>query len=120
MIIVVKLKLFILTQFGGNRMLGVFWLTTDCNMKCIYCYEGNEKKKMYMNEETIDKAIEFLMTRAKELKDKRMNIEFHGGEPLLAYKSMESIVYKLRAKCDMEEIELRFGCTTNATLLKIQ
>lgn len=57
MIIVVKLKLFILTQFGGNRMLGVFWLTTDCNMKCIYCYEGNEKKKMYMNEETIDKAI---------------------------------------------------------------
>lgn len=72
---------------------------------------------MYMNEETIDKAIEFLMTRAKELKDKRMNIEFHGGEPLLAYKSMESIVYKLRAKCDMEEIELRFGCTTNATLL---
>lgn len=117
MIIVVKLKLFILTQFGGNRMLGVFWLTTDCNMKCIYCYEGNEKKKMYMNEETIDKAIEFLMTRAKELKDKRMNIEFHGGEPLLAYKSMESIVYKLRAKCDMEEIELRFGCTTNATLL---
>lgn len=56
-------------------MLGVFWLTTDCNMKCIYCYEGNEKKKMYMNEETIDKAIEFLMTRAKELKDKRMNIE---------------------------------------------
>ena len=30
---------------------------------------------------------------------------------------MESIVYKLRAKCDMEEIELRFGCTTNATLL---
>lgn len=103
MIIVVKLKLFILTQFGGNRMLGVFWLTTDCNMKCIYCYEGNEKKKMYMNEETIDKAIEFLMTRAKELKDKRMNIEFHGGEPLLAYKSMESIVYKLRAKCDMEE-----------------
>lgn len=47
MIIVVKLKLFILTQFGGNRMLGVFWLTTDCNMKCIYCYEGNEKKKMY-------------------------------------------------------------------------
>lgn len=71
MIIVVKLKLFILTQFGGNRMLGVFWLTTDCNMKCIYCYEGNEKKKMYMNEETIDKAIEFLMTRAKELKDNR-------------------------------------------------
>lgn len=48
MIIVVKLKLFILTQFGGNRMLGVFWLTTDCNMKCIYCYEGNEKKKMYV------------------------------------------------------------------------
>ena len=73
MIIVVKLKLFILTQFGGNRMLGVFWLTTDCNMKCIYCYEGNEKKKMYMNEETIDKAIEFLMTRAKELKDKRIS-----------------------------------------------
>lgn len=94
MIIVVKLKLFILTQFGGNRMLGVFWLTTDCNMKCIYCYEGNEKKKMYMNEETIDKAIEFLMTRAKELKDKRMNIEFHGGEPLLAYKSMEMKIIK--------------------------
>ena len=69
MIIVVKLKLFILTQFGGNRMLGVFWLTTDCNMKCIYCYEGNEKKKMYMNEETIDKAIDDACKRIERQKN---------------------------------------------------
>lgn len=98
-------------------MLGVFWLTTDCNMNCIYCYEGAEKKRAYMNEEIIDKAIEFLVTHAKKLGDKKMNIEFHGGEPLLAYKSMKSIVYKLREKCDMENINVKFGCTTNATLL---
>lgn len=22
------------------------YLTDDCNMKCNYCYEGNEKKKI--------------------------------------------------------------------------
>lgn len=52
-------------------MLGVFWLTTDCNMNCIYCYEGAEKKRAYMNEEIIDKAIEFLVTHAKNWEIRR-------------------------------------------------
>lgn len=42
-------------------MLGVFWLTTDCNMKCIYCYEGTEKSKLYMSDKIANDSIEFLI-----------------------------------------------------------
>ena len=98
-------------------MLGIFWLTTDCNMQCIYCYEGNNKTKLYMDKECSDKAIYFLIKQMKNKNDKRLNIEFHGGEPLLAYERLVDIVGKAKKICAEEDINLRFGCTTNATLL---
>lgn len=98
-------------------MLGVFWITTDCNMKCVYCYEGAEKNKSYMNKKVADDAIEFLIKQSKKLNDTELDIDFHGGEPLLAYDIMEKLVYKLKTRCMREGINVKFGCTTNATLL---
>ena len=27
----------------------VIWVTTDCNMKCKYCYEGQNKKHLKLD-----------------------------------------------------------------------
>ena len=29
------------------------YLTDDCNMKCNYCYEGNEKNKSVLSEDKL-------------------------------------------------------------------
>ncbi|MSS64755.1 radical SAM/SPASM domain-containing protein [Velocimicrobium porci] len=98
-------------------MLGVFWITTDCNMNCVYCYEGNNKKKFYMNRTIIKEAIDFLIDKMLEIDDEKLTIDFHGGEPFLAYDSICEIVENVKQKCHKIGINVRFGCTTNATLL---
>lgn len=98
-------------------MLGVFWITSDCNMQCIYCYEGNDKKKEYMSSNTVDKAITFLVENMAKKSDKSLKIEIHGGEPFLAFDLMKYLVKTAKKSCEQENIELTIGCTTNATLL---
>lgn len=36
------------------------WVTSDCNLKCKYCYEG-EKNTIKMNKKIVDDAISFGM-----------------------------------------------------------
>lgn len=100
-----------------NKMLGVFWLTTDCNMKCVYCYEGSAKGKLYMSDKVANDSIEFLIKQCKRLNDEELNIDFHGGEPLLAYNLIVKLVEKFKERCADEGIKVKFGCTTNGTLL---
>ncbi len=101
-------------------MLGVFWLTTDCNLDCVYCYEGKKKKKYYMTNDIAIQSIEFLLHQCIKKNKKRINVEFHGGEPFLAYEEIYKITQIMIEKSKSLGIEVRFGCTTNATLLSIE
>ena len=56
------------------------YITTDCNLKCQYCYEDYHNHYQ-LNEKTLVDSLEFIMNygdRGKVL------IDFLGGEPLLA------------------------------------
>lgn len=33
------------------------YLTDDCNMKCNYCYEGNEKNKSVLSEDKLKTVV---------------------------------------------------------------
>lgn len=91
-------------------------LNLDCNLACTYCYEGSLKGKRYMAAETADRLVAFLeqkhLARGKDL-----NIHFHGGEPLLGTKLIESISTRLGSAA--AAVQRRFGFTliTNGTLL---
>lgn len=98
-------------------MLGVFWITSDCNMKCIYCYEGNDKKKLYMSKDIVERSLDFLVKTMKQIGDNELKIEIHGGEPFLAFELMKYLVESAKKKCEDTGIGLVIGCTTNATLL---
>lgn len=55
------------------------YITTDCNLKCQYCYEDYHNHYQ-LNEKTLVDSLEFIMNygdRGKVL------IDFLGGEPLL-------------------------------------
>ena len=37
------------------------YLTDDCNMKCNYCYEGNEKNKSVLSEDKLKTVLQYII-----------------------------------------------------------
>ncbi len=82
-------------------MLLVLSLTSDCNLRCVYCYARGGERKEYMKLSTAKKAIE-------EHYSERLKVQFTGGEPLLNYRLIRRLA---------ERYEARFSVQTNGTLL---
>ena len=94
-----------------------FILTENCNLRCVYCFEKNTRAvHQYMNEETAFKMIDFLFDNAIKANEKRVNITFFGGEPMLCTDLMISM---LRYGVDKERktgIKAKFSIITNGTI----
>ena len=58
-------------------------LTNQCNLRCRYCSEGDSEDDNYLSFELGKKMIDELPELLEFRHDKRVNILWHGGEPLL-------------------------------------
>lgn len=70
--------------------------TSDCNMRCIYCYSNGGDSKKYVSWATAKKALDFIMDQLPN-DQKNFYITFHGGgEPTLNFdlikKCMEYVI----------------------------
>lgn len=92
------------------ELVFIIWVTTACNFNCSYCYEGNNKKALFMSESTADKTVDFIVKKCEEEKIVRCNIVFHGGEPTLNMKAIKSICKSIKEKL---ACETNFEITTN-------
>lgn len=97
-------------------MTTTLWVTTNCNLNCKYCYEGEDKLNKVMSKEIIDKSIDFTLNNSKSYEE-RIIIAIHGGEPFLAFDKMQYIVSTFKSKCKESGKKAIFLTTTNATLL---
>ncbi len=80
--------------------------TIDCNFKCFYCYEQNEKKSM--SPEVEKKLIEFI----RSYKDvEKVDITWYGGEPLMKFNSIKRITEELK------NVNVVYQLITNGYLL---
>lgn len=98
-------------------MQASFWLTSFCNMKCVYCYEGENKKKEKMNKQVIDQALNLVITHMNTINDKYLWIVLHGGEPFMAFREMQYLVPKAKVLAAESGISISFSTTSNGTLL---
>jgi sulfatase maturation enzyme AslB (radical SAM superfamily) len=88
-------------------------ITNACNLQCRYCYETNknapsvdvESIKIVIKNEILNNSFGF----------NRFLINFHGGEPFLAFPKMVEIVEWVLHS--FPDIDITFTCTTNGTLL---
>ena len=91
----------------------------DCNLRCKYCFASTGDfgtgYRMTMNVETAKKAIDFVIARS----GKRHNIEvdFFGGEPLMAMDTVKATVDYARSLEKEHNKNFRFTITTNGILL---
>ena len=88
-------------------------VTNACNLHCSYCYETN-KNAPSVDICKVEEALTEEFTRRSE-GFTRFLVNFHGGEPFLAFEKMKTIVeWMLGTFADKDII---FTCTTNGTML---
>ena len=85
------------------------WVTYECNMNCRYCYE-KEKKREYLDKKLSNKIIEFIQKYQLET---GLQINFHGGEPLLNFDIIKNLVIKVKRLYP----QTKFSLTTNMLLM---
>lgn len=103
----------------ANSILDVTLLTTlSCNFACSYCYEGGlTKGKKQMSPGTADNTIAWIKARALENHVSRIEIQYHGGEPLMNIPVIEKVGRDLAAFCAEKGIKLRCHMVSNGYLL---
>lgn len=99
------------------------WITTACNLRCTYCYEGIEKAAMFLTKLQAEKVVDYIQKKIiqreleKESKVIKLYIELHGGEPLLNFQGLKEFV-EIADKV-LGEYDISYQMTTNGTLLNV-
>jgi len=95
----------------------VIHVTKECNCNCKYCYE-KDKESIYCKEE-IEDLINNIYNFAGH--NKRFNIEFLGGEPMLAFDNIKSAyewIELTERNTSFNNIVNTIYITTNGTILE--
>ena len=91
----------------------------DCNLRCRYCFASTGDfgtgHRMTMDFETAKKAIDFVEERSG--KRRNIEIDFFGGEPLMAMDTVRRTVEYARSLEEKHDKCFRFTITTNGMLL---
>ena len=106
----------------SRRMSGLSVnITTRCNLGCSYCiYGGSYSRyrkltKTTMSWPTAKNMLDFLIERSRV--SDRIQLDFFGGEPLLAFKLMDRCVDYLKAGVAARGTQILVTIASNGTIL---
>ncbi|WP_460425725.1 radical SAM protein [Azotobacter armeniacus] len=92
--------------------------TFSCNLGCNYCFVG--KKKGLMNRETEHEVISFVKSHLESGNIPAFSVDWFGGEPLLAKRSIGRLSSTFIELCAEKAIPYRAQLITNGTLLNAE
>ncbi len=90
----------------------------DCNLRCKYCFAATGDfgtGRLLMDIETAKAAIDFVIARSGARRN--IEVDFFGGEPLMAMGVVKATVEYARSKEAESGKHFRFTITTNGVLL---
>lgn len=90
-------------------------LTTACNLRCVYCSEG-DKTAIYLKEALLQKMIDELPALLEDKGETSVEILWHGGEPLLVGKEYLN-KWMQYAQSKLKKYDVRFLMQTNGYLI---
>ncbi|MFH1594122.1 MAG: radical SAM protein [Candidatus Omnitrophota bacterium] len=91
--------------------------TYACNFGCVYCFEESVKDKVFLNKETSDLTVKWLIRRAQNKGFKRIHIVYYGGEPLLNIDPIYNISQRMHEWTEENGIDFTFSMITNGSLV---
>lgn len=90
--------------------------TYTCNLACPYCYEaGRNASGAVMDESTQDRIIAFAKLAFDAEPYERIEVQWYGGEPMLAPEAIEHISEGLMAFCEEHGLGYSANMVSNAT-----
>lgn len=89
-------------------------LTQNCQMRCVYCFEGAKEKKNIQTQ-TMGNILSFLESRIGRCR--KLRVTWFGGEPLLAYSRLKKLSTEMMNFCKLHGIEYSADITTNGFAL---
>jgi len=91
--------------------------TYACNFRCVYCFEESVKDDVFLDKDTSDLIIKWIIQRAEQRKFKRIFLVYYGGEPLLNIRPIYDISWHLTEWAQKTGVEFGFGIITNGSLI---
>jgi len=95
--------------------------TYGCNLRCPYCYQGQEKNPIRMGESGADRVLNFMESEIAKLCASNsvdsIDVNFFGGEPLLDKDGVVRFCDGAAMLAERMHLPIRFDMTTNFTLL---
>ena len=93
-------------------------MTMDCNFRCIYCFEGLEKEKIYINDTIRTRVFKFIENILNENKNINVvSITLFGGEPLMKFEDNYTFFRKIKNLCIEKEKTFITSIVTNGSLI---
>lgn len=105
------------TRFSPLVLNGVIIPSTDCDLRCTYCYQEGAKRGYYMKKDVQDKILEWYKRRIEKDRPKQIFWAFFGGEPLLNIEAVNYLVKNMKKYCDKKNVIFQFSIITNGTNL---
>ena len=106
-----------MSRFNTKRLSLTIAPTSDCNFRCVYCFEQNSIRKEYMSKETMNHIINLVKSKSEEIK--HLSITWYGGEPILALNQIEYMTESFLKICNENKIKYYSDIVTNGYLLNI-
>lgn len=106
---------------SADTLTIVFIPTYNCNLRCPYCYEGNDKNKKIIALKNIEAIIEFTKDRIeqsqKAMPIRALEVSLYGGEPMLAKKELRYFCEKMKTIAQKYKLPIYYDMVSNLTLL---
>lgn len=83
---------------GGVAKTITFIVTKDCQLACKYCYLVGKNDKERMSWEVAKKAVDYILSREDDFREKSVVWDFIGGEPFLEIDLIDKICDYLKAE----------------------
>ena len=106
-------------KFGGDALLLTIAPTLGCNMRCPYCFENKNGKRM--SAEIQSQVLEFVKAKLNADKNVRaVSVSWYGGEPLLEKKTIYALSKELIQICNDRGLNYSATVITNGALLDLE
>lgn len=107
------------SRFNTKVLALTIAATSDCNFRCIYCYEKNSMKSgSKMTDETKENLMKFIEEQLDTTE--QLSINWYGGEPLLVMDIIEDMSGRLIKLCEEKGVAYTAGIVTNGYLLSTE
>lgn len=91
--------------------------TSDCNLRCVYCYASAGIEKKTVDLRTALAGVDLVVENALKLNAKKIGVSFHGGgEPAFAWDTVAEIVGYSKSEAAKHNLEVRLSTVTNGVL----